>query len=261
MAAEVKILIEGETNANEVGESGEEKTQPTITLVRDGDLVMVVDPGILPSQGVLINALAQENLTVEDVGVVCVTHSHIDHYRNIGMFPNAKVLEYFGLWSKNTVEYWPEQFSTNIQVMRTPGHDYTEITLFVTTTDGIIAICGDVFWKENYPEDPKDDKYATDKKELAHSRDLVLKMADWVIPGHGPMFKVKRGLGLAPFKKLISAFGAAESIEPSDVLKCRKCKRVMAKKERCLCRPWFCFRCCECGLDCELCFCSHRKSR
>ena len=151
MSAEVKILIKGHTNADSVGETGEEKTQPTITLVRDGDLVMVVDPGILESQQILIDALEEENLTIDDVDVVCITHSHIDHYRNIGMFPEAKALDYFGLWDKNTVENWSEHFSQNIQILRTPGHDYTGITLFVTTNDGVVAICGDVFWKENYP--------------------------------------------------------------------------------------------------------------
>jgi len=161
MPAEVKILIEGYTNADFVAESGEEKTQPTITLVRDGDLVMVVDPGILESQQILIDALARENLTVQDVDVVCITHSHFDHYRNIGMFPNAKTLEYYGLWHKDTIDEWDEDFTPNIQVIHTPGHDYTGLTLFVTTNDGVIAICGDVFWKENYPKDPHDDVFAS----------------------------------------------------------------------------------------------------
>ncbi|MCX6720013.1 MAG: MBL fold metallo-hydrolase, partial [Candidatus Staskawiczbacteria bacterium] len=82
MPAEVKILIKGYSNADSVAETGEEKTQPTITLVKDGDFVMVVDPGILPDQQILIDALSREGLTVEDVNVVCVTHSHVDHYRN-----------------------------------------------------------------------------------------------------------------------------------------------------------------------------------
>ena len=62
---------------------------------------MVVDPGILKSQQELVNALAKENLTVEDVNFVFITHSHIDHYRNIGMFPKAKTLEYFGIWDED----------------------------------------------------------------------------------------------------------------------------------------------------------------
>ena len=57
MSAEVKILLEGFTNADSAPETGKEKTRPTITLVRDENLIMVVDPGILESQQILIDAL------------------------------------------------------------------------------------------------------------------------------------------------------------------------------------------------------------
>jgi len=254
MSAQVKILVKGTTNADSVAETGQEKTQPTITLVKDGELVMVVDPGILESQQVLIDALVVENLTVHDVDVICITHSHIDHYRNIGMFPRAKVLEYFGLWDKNGVADWPEQFSTNIQILRTPGHDYTDITIFVTTEEGVVAICGDVFWKENYPIDPHDDKYASDPIELTHSREIVLKMADWVIPGHGEKYKVDKS-------QSHGADGGFLAAKPkgSEELICKKCHRTMKKVDRCLCRPWLCHHCCECGPDCDLCGCNHKK--
>ena len=249
MSAEVKILIEGETNANEVGETGEEKTRPTITLIRDDGFVIVVDPGILKSQQTLVDALEKENLTVNDVNIVCITHSHIDHYRNVGMFPNAKVLEYFGLWKKESVEDWHQNFSENIQILRTPGHDYTCITLFVKTSDGIVAVCGDVFWKENYPAE---DRFASDSKKLEESRKTVLKMADWIIPGHGPMYKAK--------KNQEKSVNVVKNKDLKNVLKCKKCKKVMGKKEACLCRPTICYRCCECDLDCELCYCSHKKN-
>ena len=193
MSAEVKILVQGFTNADSKAESGgEEKTCPTISLVQDGDLVMVVDPGVLDSQQILIDALAKEGLNVNDVNMVCITHSHIDHYRNIGMFPDAKTLEYFGLWNKGICEDWQEQFSPNIQVLRTPGHDYTSITLFITTENGIVAICGDVFWRENSPEFDHNAKDEKDLKELKNSRELVLRMSDWVIPGHDGMYRAKK---------------------------------------------------------------------
>ena len=94
MAAEVKILVEGRTNYDSVAEIGQESTSPTISLVKDGKIIMVVDPGVLESQQILVDALAKENLAVVDVNLIFITHSHIDHYRNIGMFPNAKVLEF-----------------------------------------------------------------------------------------------------------------------------------------------------------------------
>ncbi|MFA6190169.1 MAG: MBL fold metallo-hydrolase [Candidatus Staskawiczbacteria bacterium] len=251
MVAQVKILLEGYTNAGSEGDTGEEKTQPTITLVRDGDIVMVVDPGVLESQQLLIDALNKENLSVKDVNVVCITHSHIDHYRNIGMFPDAKTLEYFALWNKNTSEDWSENFTDNIKILRTPGHDYTGITLLVNTEQGKVAICGDVFWKEDFPKDPHDDAYASNPVKLKESRDMILKIADFIIPGHGTMYKstiLPESYQEAPKK----------FVQPSIILKCKKCSREMKQKDKCQCRPFLCYRCCECALDCYVCSCSHR---
>jgi len=91
-------------------------------LVKDKDIVMVVDPGVLEDQKILVGKLKEEGLTIDDVNIVCITHSHIDHYRNIGMFPQAKTLEYYGLWDGQTVEDWQEQFSDDIRIIKTPGH-------------------------------------------------------------------------------------------------------------------------------------------
>ncbi|MCX6719865.1 MAG: hypothetical protein NTV36_02045, partial [Candidatus Staskawiczbacteria bacterium] len=60
-----------------------------------------------------------------------------------------------------------------------------------------------------------------------------------------------------PVKEEVSA---EEGIQESkDIIKCRKCKRVISKTDRCLCRPWLCHHCCECGQDCDLCGCNHKK--
>lgn len=258
MSAQVKILVEGCTNADSKAESGgEEKTCPTISLVRDGDLIMVVDPGVLESQQILIDALQKQGLGVSDVNIVCITHSHIDHYRNIGMFPGAKTLEYFGVWDKGNCEDWQEQFTPNIQIMATPGHDYTSITLFVKTNDGVVAICGDVFWKENYPERAQDDTFASNPEKLELSRESVLRMADWIIPGHAGMYKVKKS---EAEESEVEKSDAKDSQKPFAI--CGKCKRIIENKlDSCRCRPYLCHKCCECGLDCNLCGCSHiRKS-
>lgn len=254
MAAEVKILIEGTTNYDSAVEIGEEKTRPTISLVKEGDFLMIVDPGILENQQVLIDALQKEGLTPQDINVVCITHSHLDHYRNIGMFPKAKTLEYFGLWNKESVEDWPEQFSPHIQILRTPGHDYTGITLLVTTNNGVVAICGDVFWKEDYPKDPKDDAFASDYEKLAKSRKTILEMADWIVPGHAGIYKVKKSI-VGAIKSSINGV----KVKKVKKILCKKCGRAMEINDNCICRPWLCYRCCECGLDCDTCNCSHKQ--
>ncbi|MBU2545364.1 MBL fold metallo-hydrolase [Patescibacteria group bacterium] len=180
--AEVKVLIEGYTSDG----SEEEKTCATVSLIKDGDLNIVVDPGVLENQQILIDALNKEGLGVNDIDIVFITHSHLDHYRNIGMFPMAKALEYYGLWEGNICEDWEEQFTDDIRIIKTPGHNYDGLTLLVKTNEGIVAICGDVFWKESLP---KDDPYASDKEELEKSRKKVLELADYIIPGHAGMYK------------------------------------------------------------------------
>ncbi|MFA6255191.1 MAG: MBL fold metallo-hydrolase [Patescibacteria group bacterium] len=182
--ASAKILIEGYTS----GDSGEGQTCPTITLVRDQHIIMVVDPGVLESQNLLIEALNKEGLKVSDVNYVFVTHSHLDHYRNIGMFPEAKTVEYFGVWDKGNCDDWPDQLTDDIEIIKTPGHNYDALSLLVKTDVGLVAIVGDVFWRKDYP---KADPYATDSKKLEASRKKVLDIANYIIPGHGGIFKVK----------------------------------------------------------------------
>jgi glyoxylase-like metal-dependent hydrolase (beta-lactamase superfamily II) len=182
--AEAKILIQGFT-----GDSGEGETCSTITLVRDQNLIMVVDPGVLASQRLLIEVLKQEGLTVDDVTHVFITHSHLDHYRNIGMFATAKTVEHFGIWDKGYCDDRPEQFTKNIKIIETPGHSYDALSLLVETDLGTIAVVGDVFWRENYPDN---DPYASDPEQLSASRKKILELADYIIPGHGPMYKVKK---------------------------------------------------------------------
>lgn len=248
--AKVKVLVEGYTNADVQVVGGQEKTCPTITLVRDKDIIMVVDPGVLDDQQILVDALQKEGLAVDDVNMVCITHSHIDHYRNVGMFPKAKVLEYFGIWDGGYVEDWQEHFSEDIQILKTPGHDNTSITLFVKQDeDGVVAICGDVFWKK---DGPQVDPYATDAKKLEHSRQLVLKMSHWIIPGHAGMYKTENG------HRLMEGV-TGKKVEAVKLGNCKKCHRPFEKlDDRCLCQNWLCYRCCECDIDCPVCHCKHK---
>ncbi len=182
--AEVKILVEGYISADTGGHSCS-----TIVLVKDKNLKIIVDPGTVPDQNLIKERLKEEGLNVDDINMVFITHSHMDHYRNIGMFPKAKVLDYWGWWEGDVWKKANENVTEDIKVIKTPGHSQDSITFLVKTEKGTVAICGDVFWKENFPED---DPYATDKEKLKESRKKVLEMADWIIPGHGKMYKVKK---------------------------------------------------------------------
>ncbi len=187
--AEVKILVKGYVSGN-----NNNKSCPTITLIKDVDnegkkVNMVVDPGILKDRKLLVDALKKEKLNLKDINWVCITHSHMDHYRNIGMFPDAKALDYWGVWNKDELFEACPKFSKDIEILKTPGHNYDGITLLVRTVQGIVAVVGDVFWKEGYPEP---DPYASDSERLKSSRELVQRKADFIVPGHGDIYKTDR---------------------------------------------------------------------
>jgi glyoxylase-like metal-dependent hydrolase (beta-lactamase superfamily II) len=181
--ATVKILIAGYASADSGGHSCS-----TIVLVRDGGLNIMVDPGTVADPQILIDALKKEGLSPADIDIVYLTHSHLDHFRWIGLFAKAKVLDYWGWWIGDVSEDYEGKVTENIEMIKTPGHSVDGTTLLVKTQEGVVAICGDVFWKENFPPT---DPYASDIVKLAESRQLVLGAADYVIPGHGPMFKAR----------------------------------------------------------------------
>ncbi len=183
MKPKVKIIFPGYESAENNGRSCS-----NVVLIRTDDRNIIVDPGTLPSQEILIEKLKQEKLSVADIDIVFLTHSHIDHTRNVGMFAIAKVLDFWGWWDGDLSSEYQNSDLEYIILYHTPGHSYDGVTLLVDSEDGKIAICGDVFWKKDYP---KKDPFATDLKALKKSRKKVLKMADFVIPGHGEMFSTK----------------------------------------------------------------------
>ena len=162
----------------------------TITLIEDKDLRVVVDPGALADPGLLLRELDKRGLSADDIDVVFITHSHMDHLRNIGLFPGAKILDYWGWWQGDVWSSPTGMINDHIKVIETPGHSHDSISLSVDTAEGVIAICGDVFWDSTFPERPEDDPFASDAALLAKSRKKLLETADYIIPGHGDIFAV-----------------------------------------------------------------------
>jgi glyoxylase-like metal-dependent hydrolase (beta-lactamase superfamily II) len=183
--ATVDVLVTGHVEHTDAGNS----VHPTISLVRDGDLVIVVDPGILSDPSLLTIALQSHGFSPADVTHVFVTHHHIDHTRNIGMFPSAKVVDvdsvYDGsLWLEHDGDDY--HLSDDIRVIETPGHAAECAALLVTTAEGVVALTH-TWWFADMT--PVEDPLAWDQAALELSRSRVLELADIVVPGHGPAFR------------------------------------------------------------------------
>jgi glyoxylase-like metal-dependent hydrolase (beta-lactamase superfamily II) len=184
--ATIKILITGYVKGN--------KVVPTTTLIQDGKINIVVDPGMgVNKKSVLEKALKKFNLNFKDIDIVFCTHYHLDHTQYIGLFPSAKIVDYKYIYKGNT---WLDhkgngyKLSPNVSIIHTPGHTIEHASLLVKTDKGIVAIAGDLWWHSNFT--PKIDEMAWNQKILENSRKKVLKIADYVIPGHGKMVKLSQ---------------------------------------------------------------------
>jgi len=192
---EVKVLVEGYVRE----EDDFLVASPTTTLIKDKDLNILVDPGA--NEKKLVESLKKEGLKPEDIDVVFLTHYHLDHTLNIRLFPGKDIYDGSVIYSDDKEkEYSGNIPNTNIKVIPTPGHSDEHCSLLVKTGKGKIVIAADVFWWKDTEEQKIDEKslinheddYANDKEELIKSRRKLLEIADYIIPGHGKMFKVMK---------------------------------------------------------------------
>lgn len=81
-----------------------------------------------------------------------------------------------------------------MQVIPTPGHTNHDVSVIIHETRyGVVAITGDLFEKEDDLE--RDDywlQYSENSDLQRESREKVLAIADFIVPGHGKMFKNTR---------------------------------------------------------------------
>jgi len=194
---EIKVLIKG--YAKKV--SGEEFASSTTTLIQDNNLNVIIDPGM--DRKALLSGLAKEGLKPKDINFVIVTHNHLDHSLLAGIFENAKVFDNSDVYSFDgrIDEHEGRIPNTDIEIIKTPGHDQFHCSILVKTEDlGKVVIAGDVFWWTDDEEQKTDrqsllehkDPYVKDENALRESREKILEIADYIIPGHGKMFKVKK---------------------------------------------------------------------
>lgn len=192
----VKIVIEGYAIKTKNGW----KATSTTTIVETDKHKILVDPGI--NRMLLVEKLKAINLTVNDIDYVFLTHYHPDHILMTSLFERATVFDGTTVYKNDDeTEYTGLLPDTDIQVVSTPGHAHEHASLVVKTEDlGNVVVAADVFWWTDQEKQftdvksllAKEDPFTVDKEALIESRKVVLRTANWVIPGHGKMFQVKR---------------------------------------------------------------------
>jgi len=139
--AEIKILIEGYAKKLKKGWVA----SSTACLITTEDKKIITDPGC--NRGKLLEALKKENLTADDIDWVFLSHKHIDHSLNMGIFPKAAVCTLNHAYKNDkSVDLNPKILGNDIKIISTPGHASDHGSLLVKTGKGEVLIAGDLFW-------------------------------------------------------------------------------------------------------------------
>jgi glyoxylase-like metal-dependent hydrolase (beta-lactamase superfamily II) len=172
----VSVLHEGY-----VGRDGDdERVAGTVTLILDGDAVIVVDPGMVgPGPG--------------DVTDVVFSHHHPDHTVNAALFPAARIHDH---WAVYQGDRWLDrdadgaELGPSVRLLRTPGHTAEDISTVASTPENVFA-CTHAWWMAN---GPAEDPLGSDADALHASRELLLSFATVIVPGHGAAFRPDQGM-------------------------------------------------------------------
>lgn len=186
--AEVKIIKQGYFKWTGTKSC---KASSNVVLIIDGKTSIIIDAGCVGEEKKIIAGLKKEKLMPEKIDFVVVTHYHPDHIGCLRLFKNATFLDAVSEYKKDKFSLrMKKQISPNVKLVRTPGHTADSCTVLVKTSKGVIAVAGDLFWfsrKENI-----DKGFVEDGKAFKKNREKILKISDWVVPGHSDIFRVKR---------------------------------------------------------------------
>jgi glyoxylase-like metal-dependent hydrolase (beta-lactamase superfamily II) len=181
--AKVDVLFEGYLGRPD------HRVASTVGLVRDGDTVVVVDPGLVPGPESILDPLRDHGLESGDVTDVVFSHHHPDHTLNAALFPSARFHDFWAiyqgdLWTSRDAEGF--EISTNVKLIQVPGHSNEDVATLVETDDGLV-IFTHAWWTA---EIPVEDPYCPDPDALHASRARILELKPrLIIPGHGAPFE------------------------------------------------------------------------
>lgn len=203
MSAHVEVLFVGYCHEIESDGTGRKRLEATgtCTLIMSDGIKVLVDTMGPWDQQKLCELLKSKGVSPPDINHVICTHGHPDHTGNLNLFTSC-TQHVVGLSVYHKDKYTlhpfedgtPLTISPKIQVIQTPGHTLSCVSVLIEDVEnyGRVVVAGDLFESQN---DLTDDKIwmdaGSENPELQkQNRMKVLSLADYIIPGHGDIFKV-----------------------------------------------------------------------
>lgn len=196
---EVKVLVVGKHQTQDdklvIG--------ATISLIKSNKNI-IVDPGHFADEAKLLQALTGEGLKPDNIDIVFLTHLHLDHIANTHLFKQAHIFcklnsHYPGQYHIPDKGYVFREniedglkLAKDVEFLLTPGHTDDHVSLLVKTPQGKVVIAGDALPSESMTDLSKKPFLFADLTKYDQSREKILKLADFIVPGHGPIFSNKK---------------------------------------------------------------------
>lgn len=175
-----------------------QRADGTISLILSEKKILV-DTGLPKDKSTILNGLKEHNLEPEDIDYVICTHGDADHISNNNLFINAKLIVGFDVYENDMATFFQNslKIDANITVVEMTGHDDRSIGVHVTTAKGLIVIAGDLFEFEGDFKDISDwVAFSKEPKQHIKTRAKVWELADYIVPGHGDMFKIDKTIDI-----------------------------------------------------------------
>jgi glyoxylase-like metal-dependent hydrolase (beta-lactamase superfamily II) len=179
VAAEFRVLFTGYVG---------ERVASTVSFVRDGDVRVIVDPGMVPEAAAILGPLAEVVASPGEITDVIFSHHHPDHTLNAALFPKARFHDFWAIYQADVWKGRPAEgfaLGPSIRLIATPGHTPQDITTLVSTAAGTVAFTH-LWWSAS---GPAEDPLASDPSALHRNRARVLEIANLIVPGHGAAFE------------------------------------------------------------------------
>jgi len=179
MTARLDVIVNGYADDRVAG---------TVSLIRDGDAVIVVDPGMVSHRDVILEPLRELGVAPAAVTDVVFSHHHIDHTLHAALFlffifHDFQAIYISDIWEDRPAEGF--QVGPSTTLIETRGHSDQDISTVVETDAGV-AVLTHLWWSA---EGPLEDPFAPDAQVLRASRERVLSLQPYlIVPGHGPAF-------------------------------------------------------------------------
>src|SRR6202012_1007010 len=145
MSAQVDVLTAGYAELPRVAS--------TVVLIRDGDAVIIVDPGMVSDRSLILDPLARLGVDPASMTDVLFSHHHPDHTVNAALFPEVRIHDFWAIYERDGWTMPPAdgfELSPSVSLMTTPGHTAQDITTLAQTDRGLVA-CTHLWWTADGP--------------------------------------------------------------------------------------------------------------